>query len=354
MLILHFIPSFSGGGAEKQLSLLASQQVEFDCEIHIAYLYSGVNIDLVSKKVFLHQIKCKSNYDPSILLKIHSLIKKINPSLVQTWLPQMDILVGFVCLLSGQKFVMTERSSSGAYKSKWRMLARDWVASKAAAIVANSRSGGDYWSKYSDKVLIISNGIKFQSNQQPCKTYEDKQKNILYAGRFSYEKNISFLLEGLNIILRDFKDYKAILSGEGPFFDTAGKIIEGLAIKSNFKLTGYDPNLQDSLRDACIFVSASHFEGFPNVVLEAMTSGCPLVVSDIPEHREILTSKMALFFNPNSLEDFTDALKLALMDCQGAMDRAALAKEHSYRYKIEKSASAYHMLYANLIKECGK
>lgn len=344
MKILHFIPSFSGGGAERQLSLLASQQAMTDCEIHIAYLYSGVNIGLVSKNVILHKISCLSNYDPIILLKIYNIIKKVNPLVVQTWLPQMDILVGLVCLLSGRKHIITERSSKEAYKSKWRIMARNLVAKNAVSIVSNSNSGAEYWSSYSNKVSIISNGIVVNS---VIKKIVVRQNKILCAGRFSYEKNFLFLIEGLDIVLREWSDYYVTLSGEGPLEKEIKKIINNSDLSSKFTLKGYDSNLQDSLREAYMYVSASHFEGFPNIVLEAMISGCPLVVSDIPEHREILTPNMAVFFKPNSLTDFNRAVSSVLADYQGATKRAVLAKEHAYRYKIENSATAYLELYSN-------
>ncbi len=49
------------------------------------------------------------------------------------------------------------------------------------------------------------------------------------------------------------------------------------------------------MKKASVFVSLSAYEGCPNTVMEAMACGCPIIVSDIPEHREILDEQSALF-----------------------------------------------------------
>ena len=80
---------------------------------------------------------------------------------------------------------------------------------------------------------------------------------------------------------------KAVLlfAGDGPL----ARACKGLAGGDpRIHFLGQISNVQDYLQVADVFVSAALSEGLPNTVLEAMASGLPTVLSDIPAHREIL------------------------------------------------------------------
>jgi glycosyltransferase involved in cell wall biosynthesis len=72
-------------------------------------------------------------------------------------------------------------------------------------------------------------------------------------------------------------------------------------------LPGLIPSIWGALKSAQMFVSLSRYEGHPNVVLEAMACGCPLIVSDIPSHREFLDKTTAIlverYEDPEALAD---------------------------------------------------
>jgi glycosyltransferase involved in cell wall biosynthesis len=96
-------------------------------------------------------------------------------------------------------------------------------------------------------------------------------------------------------------------------------------------------------------VSLSKFEGCPNVVLEAMACGCPLVVSNIPAHREILDEQSALFANPHSPIEAAAALKATLSFREAAQSRALAARERAAGRPIEATVRLYEQLYLNLL-----
>ena len=99
---------------------------------------------------------------------------------------------------------------------------------------------------------------------------------------------------------------------------------------------------------ASVFVSLSHFEGNPNTVLEAMASGCPLVVSNISQHREILDEGTALFCESYSSDGAATAIGAVFDDPVAAMTRAEAARLRATAWSIEHTASQYVRLYNSL------
>jgi len=63
------------------------------------------------------------------------------------------------------------------------------------------------------------------------------------------------------------------------------------------------------MKTASVSVSVSHVEGMPNAVIEAMAARCPLVVSEIPQHREILDDASARFVPLDDARATADAIR---------------------------------------------
>jgi glycosyltransferase involved in cell wall biosynthesis len=108
-------------------------------------------------------------------------------------------------------------------------------------------------------------------------------------------------------------------------------------------------NLWDLMSCADAFVSLSRFEGCPNAVLEAMACGCPVVVSDIPAHREMLDESSARFADPDDTAKAAAELKATLMSGDGG--RARVARALAAGRPVEATARLYEQLYLSLLGE---
>ena len=92
-------------------------------------------------------------------------------------------------------------------------------------------------------------------------------------------------------VIKGFLDSKAsrngvlILLGDGPLREQCDRIA---GAKDNIRIAGFVNNIKDYLGAADILVSASINEGYPNAIIEALACGLPVILSDIPPHREIL------------------------------------------------------------------
>jgi glycosyltransferase involved in cell wall biosynthesis len=103
------------------------------------------------------------------------------------------------------------------------------------------------------------------------------------------------------------------------------------------------------LHTADVFVSTSRFEGQPNTVLEAMAAECPLVVTDLPAHREILDDRSARFVPPDDAPALASALREVLADRGAARERARIARERVETRTIARTADAYEAVYARVL-----
>jgi glycosyltransferase involved in cell wall biosynthesis len=150
---------------------------------------------------------------------------------------------------------------------------------------------------------------------------------VLFASRLEPQKNINTLLQALKIVLSR-GDTQALCCGEGSQRAQIDEWIEAQAMSDRVRVTGYVPQLWSVMKRADVFVSPSLFEGSPNVVLEAMACGVPLVVSDIPEHRELLDETAAVLVPPTSAERLAEAVETVLRDRGAAAARARVAPDH--------------------------
>ena len=122
----------------------------------------------------------------------------------------------------------------------------------------------------------------------------------------------------------------------------------GLAGKFDFR--GYQDPPWEEMRQASMLLLVSRFEGHPNVLCEAMATGCPVIVSNIPAHRALFSDRNALFVDPDSPESIENAIEKIASDPAQALRRAAEAERLVSQWSPEIIAGRYLDLYTQL---CG-
>jgi glycosyltransferase involved in cell wall biosynthesis len=356
--VLHLVPSFVGGGAERQLGYLAIAQAEMGVDTHIGYVGGGPNLELVrGRGVNLHRVSSFGNHDPLLVLKIARLIRLIRPSVVQTWLRQMDVFGGLAARISDVPWVLAERASADHYRG-WKDDLRRRVASAATAIVANSEAGLEYWKELPTSIgrRMIRNIVPLQAIADApavlasdAGTLRDVRQVILAAGRLEPQKNWFVLLSALDIVLRKRSAAHAVLFGEGYLRPEIAAKIAGLPCGDRIHLRGYSDNLWGWLKRASVYVSVSNFEGTPNVLLEALACACPVVVSDISTHREVVSPVEAEFVAVQSPSSIADGIERVLSAENNPKSSNPSAFERLRRWSAPHIADQYCSLYREII-----
>src|SRR5258706_11745911 len=146
--ILHLIPTLSGGGAERQLSMLAAEHSRRGHDVHICVRRGGVYADaLVRCGVTIHLVgEHRGNLNVFLWLKLLGVIGRVMPDVVQTWLPQMDVIGGSAALWNSIPWIVSERCNQDAYsRLSLSLSVRSRLVRYADAIVANSEGGVSFW-----------------------------------------------------------------------------------------------------------------------------------------------------------------------------------------------------------------
>jgi starch synthase (maltosyl-transferring) len=175
---------------------------------------------------------------------------------------------------------------------------------------------------------------------------------ILFAGRLVAQKNLDRLLEALQRVLRRV-NARALICGDGPDAQAMSRRVAALGLEGRVSILGYRDDLWGLMKSAAVFISVSWFEGHPNAVLEAMACRCPLVVSDIDEHREFLDESMAWLVPPDRVDAIEAALVEALTDRGRAAAKADAAAIHVAGYTPAVCAERFAEVYRAVLAGAG-
>lgn len=352
--ILHVIPGLSGGGAERQLSILAARQAERGYDVHIALLRNDAPAEISGSRVTLHRISASGNYDPAMALKLRGIVRRAQPEILQTWLTLPDVMGGVVARLAGTPWILSERSEKAAYPPSWKHRIRASLARRCRAIIANSAGGREYWIEQGvdeRRIHVIPNAVVIPPASDVPAPIPNKFANkplILFAGRLSAEKNPLVLVDALSLALQR-TNAVALLCGVGPLEGEVRARIDAAGMGDRIALAGHRDDVAQLMRQASLCVAVSVFEGNPNVVLEAMSVGCPLVVSDIPAYTRLLDVRSAQIVPADNSELIGSAIVSVLGDPHGARERAKAAQSLVKNRTPDDLADAHENVYARIV-----
>jgi glycosyltransferase involved in cell wall biosynthesis len=166
-------------------------------------------------------------------------------------------------------------------------------------------------------VRVVYNGVDDKSGVVPhdfSAEYPGK-KIVFSAGRLSAQKGFHDLIEAARILFLKRNDLVFLAAGRGGLEASLKKRVEELGISDRFKFLGFVHNIDPLLKGCDLFVLASHFEGMPNAVMEAMAAGRAVVATDVNGARELMEDgKTGLIVPPKDPARLAEAVDLLIDD----------------------------------------
>lgn len=232
-----------------------------------------------------------------------------------------------------------------SYLSKFVIKRIDYPVACSSSIAESLRVNDNI------KVEFITNGISDSSVMNKSKNDIRKKiglnlnlKYFLSVGRFSPEKNFEVLVK--SFINANISNAKLIILGEG-------KTFEQIQLLSNDQiiLTGFKDNVNEYLAACDFYISTSLTEGMPLSVLEAMSYGLPLLLSNIPSHKEIIggskENKIGIIFPPKDINSISNGIYSILnYDYNSMHENVKTAFMHSFT--SDRMSREYQKLYSKI------
>lgn len=349
--ILYLIPSLEGGGAERQLVYLANELIHQNYKVYIACRRINTIKYSVASKIKIYCIGDYTGVNPFLLYNIYKLINDIRPDIVQTWLRQMDILVGILSIFKrSYLWVISERTSPAATKKNTPVIffIRKFLSFHAKSIICNSVAGKEFWDNYvrsDSKVKYIPNAVNFTAIIESLPSPSIGEFTFIATGRLSSEKNHLSIIKAFSLLPKS-SSAKLIIIGSGELESKIKEEIENYNLNKKVTLLPFNSDWWGSLMNAAALINLSLFEGMPNVALEAAAAKCPLILSDIAGHRDIFSNNSAIYVKANDSKHLSRIISTFDRTKFDEMTFNALKATKSYN--IKNVATKYIKIYDSI------
>jgi len=172
---------------------------------------------------------------------------------------------------------------------------------------------------------------------------------VLCVSRLVPIKNVALFVDAMAVVHRARPDARGIIVGEGPLEQTLRQQAAALGLERVLNFAGYvdQPDLPPWYRAADVFVLSSDFDNSPNVVLEAMATGLPVVGTDVGGVADFVEAPAGGALVPKGDAAAMGTEILALLNDEagrrqaGGFNRERATKKFSWRTSAEQLLAAY-------------
>jgi len=360
--VLHIIPNFGLGGAERLLMNLleAFDYKRFEVAAVSLYPESGT---ILEKKI---REKCYKVYflnkhrgpDLRMIPRLYRVMKDFRPDVVHTH--RYVLRYTLLATLFYRVPVQIHTVHNIAQKEvEWMGKVFHWFAFRLGAVVPVSISqevANTIKALYGCNIYtpVIYNGIptcyfidkRFQDDT------EKKDIILLHIGRFQPQKNHLLLIKAYEIAKKEYPSISLWLVGDGPLRGRVEKLVKEKGFERNVKFLGVREDVAKLLSEADVFILPSDWEGVPLSILEAMAASKPVIATSVGGVPELVENGVSgILVPPGNPEALAKAI-LHLANDPDLRQRMGKAgqKIAIERFDISRTAREYEALYLELLR----
>lgn len=291
--ILIFIDSLLRGGAARVTCTQCHQMIKRGYNVHVATNTKTNSIFYeMPNEVVLHEFHVQK-YDSNIWssLKMNygycrvarKIIKQVKPDVIIGVEPRAFLYAKVGNIGYCAPVIASEHTSLNNPKrfSLINRLIRKYVYKTASAVTILTRKDAKFVGDRLPQKVVIYNPLSFPIIDKPT----NRDKNILCVGRLNdwYIKGFDSILNCWQSLANQYPEWILEIAGDGNAKETnfLQKLIEERGLTKRVILLGQVKNIQQKYAGTTIFALPSRVEGFPMVLMEAMSQGCACIAFDV-------------------------------------------------------------------------
>jgi glycosyltransferase involved in cell wall biosynthesis len=295
-------------------------------------------------------------------------LKRLRPHVLLSfmWYPNAIAIIAGRLADSRLKVAVSERTSTSVYSRKADSIFRSAiirflyprayiVISPSEAIAQDLISRGNR----SDKLAVIQNPVDLTMVRElACAAldhpwYRADEDVIIAIGRLGSEKGFHYLVRAIALLRKEEVACKLLILGEGQERKTLEELIARLGLQECVELAGFQQNPYKYLIRSRIFVLSSLYEGFPNVLLEALALGIPSVATRcLTGPEEIISDGVnGILVPPADERMLADAVRRLLQDEDLRGRLGEEGKKRAEDFGVEKIVRRFEGLIESLSAE---
>lgn len=291
--ILFHLNSLGKGGAERVVSLLASEFAADEYQVVIATEWQDKEEYPIHEKIKrLHVGLAKEEETKSRIRKQFIRISKLRKAILTE---KPDLIIAF-CAKANYRAMMAKTGLSIPvivsvrnnpkvdYVGLGNKICTKLLLNRADGCVFQTEEAKSFFDTVlQKKSKIICNPVNekyLQAERKPA------EKKIVTVGRLMKQKNQMLLIKAFEKLLQKYPSYGLYLYGDGSLDEYKKELLNYVEksefLKEKVHFCGLSSTLDKDLADAAMFVLPSNYEGMPNALMEAMALGLPVISTDCP------------------------------------------------------------------------
>ena len=370
--VCFVLPSLAGGGAERVAVQVLSALDERRWDRSM-YLFKREGPYLADLPASVRLSSATSESRIGKLLELRKYIRETRPDLVVSFLSYFTVLAAARTAAVGARVVFVLGTPMSAFLADadyhWKTPSHRTLfalvtragCNMADAIAATSRGVSEDLTRNfgvrAGAIKVVHNPIDFASMQDAVREPLDaddegawKHPAIVSAGRLAEAKNYPLLIEAMALLRRRLPAARLFILGQGDQEPRLREQIASLGLSDAVRLCGFQRNPWKYIARADVFALTSRYEGFGNVLIEAMACGVPVVVTSSPGPLEVVHDNVdGLIVPEHAPAAVAQALESVLTDDRRRASMAAAAREASARFALPSIAGQYDTWFSELV-----
>lgn len=288
--ILLVISSLAAGGAQRVTVDLATWLIKHGHEVTLL-TYSDPELDHFREPPGVRRLALRLLWDSTSpidmltsnvrrLRMMRSAIREEQPDVVISFIDITNVLTLMSTLGLRVPVIISERIHPAYHPIGLRWRVARWLTYRFCDALVVQTEGIAKWAR----AVVARGRIRIIPNPLPRRTWPEsvnREPVVLGVGRLHRQKGYDLLIEAFARSELP-PEWRLVLVGEGPERRSLGGLIQRLGLQDRVQMPGEVSDPEAWLAKASIFVLSSRYEGFPNVVLEALACGTPVVAFDCP------------------------------------------------------------------------